>query len=81
MSSNDLFREVQASCYAPLVPSSRPAAHGIQGPANLSRCRQAYVQAGLYSNAWVRLGGSMLPEDFILLTNSIDYPREQTNKQ
>jgi hypothetical protein len=23
----------------------------------------------------------MSPSDFILLTNSIDYPREQTNKQ
>jgi hypothetical protein len=80
MSSDGPFREVQASGLAPPVPSSGPAAHGTRGSANLSRCRQLCNQAGLYSSAWVHLGGSMLPADFILLTNSVDNPRnKQTN--
>jgi hypothetical protein len=32
MSSDGPFREAQASCLAFLVPSSRPAEHGTQGP-------------------------------------------------
>ena len=65
MSSNGPFREVQASCLAPPVPSSGPADHGTQGPAKLSHCWQPCVQAGLHSGAWVRLGELMLPADFI----------------
>jgi hypothetical protein len=79
MSSDDPLREVQASRLASPVPSSGPAAHSTRGPAKLSRCRQPCVQAGLYSSAWVHLGGSMSLADFILLTNSIDYPKEQAN--
>ncbi len=74
MSSDGPFREVQASRLAPLVPSSGLAALGTQGPAHLSRYQHLCIQAGLYSGAWVPLGGSMLPADFILLTNYIDYP-------
>jgi hypothetical protein len=40
---------------------------------HISRCRQPCIQADLYSGAWVRLGWSLLPADFILLTRSIDY--------
>jgi hypothetical protein len=36
MSSNGLFREAHASRFAPLVPSSRPAEHGILGPAHFT---------------------------------------------
>ncbi len=67
MSSNGPFREVQASRLAPPVPSSGPADHGTQGLAKLSHCWQPCVQAGLYSGAWVCLGGSMLLADLILM--------------
>jgi hypothetical protein len=36
MSSNGPYREVQASCLAPLVPSSGPAEHGTRGPAHFT---------------------------------------------
>jgi hypothetical protein len=42
----------------------------VLGAGTLSHCWKPYIQADLYSSAWVRLGGSMLPADFILLTNS-----------
>jgi hypothetical protein len=46
----------------------------VPGAGTLSHCQKLCIQADLYSGAWVRSGGSMLPADFILLTNSIDYP-------
>jgi hypothetical protein len=42
----------------------------VLGAGTLSYCRKPCIQADLYSGAWVRFGGSMLPADFILLTNS-----------
>jgi hypothetical protein len=72
MSSDGPFREAQASRFAPPVPSSGPAEHGTPGGRHISHCRQPCIQADLYSSAWVRLGWSMLPADFILLTRSID---------
>jgi hypothetical protein len=42
----------------------------VLGAGTLSRCRKLCIQADLYSSAWIRSGGSMLPADFILLTNS-----------
>ena len=47
----------------------------VPGASTLSRCRNPCIQADLYSGAWIRSGGSMLPADFILLTSSIDYPK------
>jgi hypothetical protein len=45
----------------------------VPGASTLSRCWNPCIQADLYSGAWVRSGGSMLPADFILLTSSINY--------
>jgi hypothetical protein len=36
MSSDGLFREAQASRFAPPVPSSGPAEHGTLGPAHFT---------------------------------------------